>query len=246
MSTDPQTPSRSAELKAQTYGFDELPLEQFRGLSAAEIEAFGGIGPKSRQRIQEALAELDVLDPPPPPLAAPDAYLEPAAPGNGGPAVLLMVVLLLAILVAIVMFAGGNGNTRKLQADLNAAQAAADRANQAITTVQGNLVVEAAEQADWVFAKARDRNYGLALEHLNHVTRTLRALEGAAGAGGGPAEHGGHGPAGATAVQAALTAAGTVQATLLLEQPQTQAQIEAQIQALRLAVAALQGEPEKG
>lgn len=70
MASDPQQPPRTIEeLESLRFGFDDLPLDHFRGLSAEEIEAHDGIGPKFRQRIQAALAELDAQrgDPSPEP-----------------------------------------------------------------------------------------------------------------------------------------------------------------------------------
>lgn len=61
MADDAALHDQITALEQRTFGFEEWPLEHFRGLSDEDIEAHGGIGPARRKQIREALDELDQL-----------------------------------------------------------------------------------------------------------------------------------------------------------------------------------------
>ncbi len=243
MADEAQTPEqRIAELDSLVFGFDDHPLEHFRGLTDEEIEAHGGIGPKYRQRIREGLAELDTLRPPPPPpqpppAAAPDPFLEPAAPGNSGPLVLVMLVLLVVLVAVTYYFAGGQGG--KLRADLATAQAQVLSSQQAMQGLAVELATDARDQTDWVLYKTQARNYGEAMEHLLNVDKSLRALLGAEQAHGVQ-------PARRALLQGAIDALAETRAALTLTAPATHDQVMATCRKLQVAVQMLSSEKVKG
>ncbi len=233
MADDPKVSSevRIQELESLTYGFDELPLEHFRGMTAAEIESYGGIGPKFRQRILDGLAELDALRgyTPPPPRPEPAENL----PAGGNPVLVGVTVLLVLMVLGLILYMTvGTDRVRALQMDLNQANQqvlmSADRFGQLART----LADDAQQQAEWVYRKVRNRNYGEALEHLENVDRSLRSLSSTVA--------GGNLSALAPGVQQAQSAQAAVQAALLLSQPQTQEQLEAACVRLREAIVPLQ------
>lgn len=246
MSSDPQQSSATIEeLEALTFGFEHWPLDHFRGMSAEQIEAHEGIGPKFRKRIEALLSELDELRraagvavpaaATPAPATEPDEYLEPAAPGRGGPLVFVMVVLLVAIIMAVVMFAGGKSGVREVRHKLHQAEAQIQTTRQALGGIADQLVSDAIQQSERVAQKARDRHFGAALEHLDSLEKSLRTMHGAEQAAP-PAKD-------RSAVRAeALEALEVVRGALLLTEPHSQQQVEEACQKLRTTVQALQGE----
>lgn len=232
--TEPTPAERLAELKAMTFGFDGHPLEHFRGLSAEQIQAHGGIGAKFRLRIQNYLAELDQLEPPPPPPPppaplpnAPGVPLEPAAPGGGG-LQLLVVVLLVVVLVLVSVFGtaflsrGGRGledEHQKAQARLNT-----------LSAIGSGSAELALEQSKRAYADAHDGNFGHALAQIDTVDAALAACEQAAA----------HGESSLKAhVGTARETAAKARVALKLEQAATKLDVEAACAKLVEAVQAL-------
>lgn len=245
MTSDSAQPSTTLdELEAQTFGFDHWPLEHFRGMSAEAIEAHEGIGPKFRQRIQALLAEADELrraagmplpEPPPTtPAPAPDEYLEPAAPGRSGPLIILMVLVLVSLLAAVLWFASHSSGAVERQ-QLAEARAAFERTRQQLGGLSDELVASAVQQADRVAQKAKERNYGAALEHLDGLEQALRSMGGADGAAPPLRDRG-------AARQQALAEVDAARGALLLTDPHSQQQVEEACLKLRTAVQALRGE----
>lgn len=225
MASDAQeTPRTADELRSLTFGFDEHPLEHFRGLSADEIQAHPGIGPKFRERIQEALAELDALTgesapepepesesvkPPAPQAhgvhdahgATPAAELEPVAPGTGGP---VLVVVLVALLLALIGMAAwitqGKDGSAELQVQLTEAFQQVAQQQQTFGVLADEAVAQAGRQAAAVYAATRERDLGAALRQLDDLAASLATAEGAlkaaAGAGGTAAHEPSHAAAG--------------------------------------------------
>jgi hypothetical protein len=230
----PPAVDRVGELRGQTFGFDGHPLEHFRGLSAEQIQAHPGIGPKYCARILTALAELDELVPPPPPApVVAEPASEPAASGGSGGLSLLVLVVGLAVVIAVVfLFASGGPGGR-------AAQYWRDRADEqqaTLATIRGENARAASVEAERVQAAAHAGNFGDALERLDAVDQTLSTLLHAASDGRGADEtEVGTAPA----VTAARDAAAKARAALKLEKPLTKQDVEATCTKLYDAVRSL-------
>jgi len=212
-----ETPRTVDELKSLTFGFDEQPLEHFRGLSAEEIEAHAGIGPKFRERIQEALAELAALTGESEPAAAaepaqpaesvaPETHgddapadhghaaagetLEPVAPGTGGPAlVVVMVALILMLLVAVVMITRRQDGSAELQVQLTEANQQVASQQQTFQELADSAATEAHRQATAAYAATHERDLGNALRQLEDLQASLATIRTALPAAAGPAAH---------------------------------------------------------
>ncbi|MBI2301192.1 MAG: hypothetical protein HYU66_19970 [Armatimonadetes bacterium] len=237
MAGDSQSPSRVDELKALTFGFDEHPLEHFRGMTDAEIQAHPGIGPKYRQRIQAALAELaELTGVPNEPPAAAAAPLEPVAPGTSGPLTLVMVLILAAIVVVgfLVATRGTNPETRQELADLKESDA---RARQTFRVIATDASRAALGHAVTAYKCASEGNLGLGRLELVDVEVALQAVRNAAQLGGDVAL-----PGRLAAAEAATREADEV---LRLRAPQSQDQVVVAVDAMVQAINALQPQEVK-
>ncbi len=250
MASDSDAPVPTIDdLKSQRYGFDDHPLEHFRGLTAEEIESHAGIGPKYRERIQQALAQLAALEaeaepapepqpetePPPSvePMPAPHeveavaAELEPV--GSGRFAATVMVILVILVIIAAVVLTQKSADEETYKDQYNAAQEQISALTRASESIATGSIAAAGEAALRVYQRAEEGNFGLAGEHLVAVRASLVAL------GATRAEQ----PDFQARVTAAMSAADAAQAALSLSTPQTQEQVEAACQSLTDAVAAL-------
>ena len=262
-----ETPRTADELRSLTFGFDEHPLEHFRGLNDEAIEAHPGIGPKFRERIQEALAELDALmgnDAPSssePPLAelqtsdhaasepdepasdhGADDDLEPVGPGTGGPLmVVVMVAMLLLVISAAIWITGGRDGSAELEVRLTDAYqqvAASQEVFGKLTTLSAE---QAERQAEAVYAATRSRNLGAAVEQLDDLAASLATMTETVGAVGDQSESHSDAehPDQKTLLAAANEALEQARAALMMTQPQTQDGLEAACRKLEQAVRAL-------
>ena len=243
MGNETPSPSRTEELKRQAFGFDEHPLTHFRNLSAAEIEAHPGIGPKFRERIQAALAELSELTgedyhtPKPPPPVVADGVAEPVAPGTAGPTVLLLVLVLVAIIVAAVMFGRTGRMTEQQQAEFEQAKETAVTAGQVLGVIGAAAGREAMAHATNAYQFAHEGEFGSAREHLAYAGAALKTMQNAASSAAPGID-----PDRLNAAQSAVMAASD---SLRLDQPQTQEQVLAAVRRAVVAVGALQPEEVK-
>ena len=253
---------RAAELKAMPFGFAQLPLEHFRGLSALEIEAHEGIGPKTCQRIQALLAELDALEPPPAPVAepmaahgahhAPQPAAEPTPSGGGGGLLLAFIVLVALIAFAVVATHRPGTSGAKLEA----ARATIVAQETALAALHDDGIEVALAHALKVNEAADAGNFGEALGHLENVERALAMVQRAATKASPdalsdeaepdePEPDDSAAPAPTKAAKpakgltAAKEAAAKARAALMLEQPQTKQDVKAACAALHEAVRAL-------
>lgn len=246
MASDSDAPVPTIDdLKSQTYGFDDHPLDHFRGMTDDEIEAHAGIGPKYRERIQTALAQLAALEaeaepqpetePPPSVEPMPAAHeieavaaeLEPV--GSGRFAATVMVILVILVIIAAVLMTQKSADEDTYKQQYVAAQEQITAMLQASETIATGSIVAAGEAALRVYQRAEEGNFGLAGEHLVAVRASLAALSSTR------AEQ----PDFQAQVTAALSAADAAQAALSLSTPHTQEQVEAACQTLTDAVAAL-------
>lgn len=246
MDVDSQNPSRIDELRSLTFGFDELPLEHFRGMTAAEIEAHPGIGPKYRERIQAALAELSSLtgedygarDDSSPAPATESAHLEPVSPGTSGPLAVLGVVVVVALIAVLAVLFATKGLSRQQQEELSRAKTEVGTARHVLFTIGSSSAQQALGHATDVFRKAQEGNYGDARQHLAYVRAALETVE----------EAGSLALTDVTArqrVALAKQAADEAETALLLSQPLTHEQVLSAVNALVQAVNALGGDEVK-